>query len=100
MATMTPDQIAQWAAAHEEARRSATQIEPPSKIDAKLALVIDKPLAGPDTTMLDVFSAAAYVVPALEESGIVAGVLNHPANGVAWLARCNGPLGAITCRFV
>ena len=27
---MTPDQIAQWAAAHEEARRSATQIEPPS----------------------------------------------------------------------
>lgn len=30
MATMTPDQIAQWATAHEEARRSATQIEPPS----------------------------------------------------------------------
>lgn len=30
MATMTPAQITQWAAAHEQARRSATQIEPPS----------------------------------------------------------------------
>lgn len=30
MATMTPAQITQWAAAHEQARRNATQIEPPS----------------------------------------------------------------------
>ncbi len=29
----------------------------------------------------------------LEETGVAAGVLNHPANGVAWLARRFGPLG-------
>ena len=228
MTTMNPDQIARWAAAHEEARRSATQIEPPSftnpdmdlddayaiqqawvdlqisdgarlvghkigltskamqasmqidepdfgalldtmvfddgaelstatfcdpKIEVELAFVMAQPLAGPDTTMLDVLSATAYVVPALElidarsyrfhpehkrartvrdtiadnaadsgiimggrpvgpnevdlrwvsalayrnaaieESGVAAAVLNHPANGVAWLARRYAAIG-------
>jgi 2-oxo-hept-3-ene-1,7-dioate hydratase len=29
----------------------------------------------------------------LEETGVAAGVLNHPANGVAWLANKLHPLG-------
>ena len=30
---------------------------------------------------------------ALEETGLAAGVLNHPANGIAWLANKLAPLG-------
>ena len=29
----------------------------------------------------------------IEESGLAAGVLNHPANGVAWLANKFAPYG-------
>jgi len=29
----------------------------------------------------------------IEETGVAAGVLNHPANGVVWLANKVGPLG-------
>jgi 2-oxo-hept-3-ene-1,7-dioate hydratase len=29
----------------------------------------------------------------VEETGLAAGVLNHPANGIAWLARRYAPLG-------
>jgi 2-oxo-hept-3-ene-1,7-dioate hydratase len=37
--------------------------------------------------------ALCYRNGLLEETGIAAGVLNHPANGVAWLANKLGPLG-------
>ncbi len=228
MTTMTPAQVRHWAEAHEQARRTATQIEPPSvthpdmdlddayaiqqawvalqleagaklrghkigltsramqaamqidepdfgallddmffddgselrvarfcdpKIEVELAFVLGKPLAGEAVTMLDVLTATDYVVPALElidarsyrvhpttkkartvrdtiadnaadagivlggrpvrpldvdlrwvgaiasrngvveETGVAAGVLNHPANGVAWLARRYAAIG-------
>ena len=119
------------------------------RIEAELAFVLAKPLAGPDCTLFDVLDATAYVTPALEildariqrvdpetkktrnvfdtisdnaanaalvlggrpfrpstidadmrrigaivskngeveETGLAAGVLNHPGYGVAWLAN-------------
>jgi len=119
------------------------------RIEAELAFVLDKPLAGPDCTLFDVLDATAYVMPALEildarmhradpvtrkartvvdtisdnaancalvlggrpfkpqlvdadmrrigaivskngeveETGLAAGVLNHPGYGIAWLAN-------------
>lgn len=119
------------------------------RVEAELAFVLDKPLAGPDCTLFDVLDATRYVTPALEildariqrvdpasgrtrtvldtisdnaanaalvlggrpfrpghgdadlrrigaivskngeveETGLAAGVLNHPAYGVAWLAN-------------
>jgi len=123
------------------------------KIEVELAFVIGDLLEGPDVTMFDVLSATEYVVPAIElidarsyrrhpetgatrtvrdtiadnaadagvilggrpvgprdvdlrwvgalcyrngvieESGVAAAVLNHPANGVAWLARRYAPHG-------
>ena len=119
------------------------------KVEAELAFVLARPLAGPDCTLFDVLDATAYVTPALEildariqrvdpgtgrtrtvldtisdnaanaalvlggrpfrpalvdadmrrigaivsrngeveETGLAAGVLNHPGYGVAWLAN-------------
>ena len=36
------------------------------RIEAELAFVLDKPLAGPDCTLFDVLDATGYVTPALE----------------------------------
>ncbi len=117
------------------------------RVEVELAFVLGKPLSGPGCTLLDVYDAVDYVVPALEiidarsqsidpdtkrprkvfdtiadnaanagvviggrpvrptdidlrwvaaimsrngvveETGVAAGVLNHPANGVVWLAN-------------
>lgn len=117
------------------------------RIEVELAFVLDKPISGPRSTLLDVLDATRYVVPALEildarmhridpatrtgrkvtdtisdnaanaaivlgarpfrvydfdlrwisallfrnggivETGVAAGVLNHPALGVSWLAN-------------
>lgn len=117
------------------------------RIEVELAFVLAKPLRGPNCTLLDVYNATDYVIPALElidarchnvdpesgrprkvfdtisdnaanagvilggrpikpdaqdlrwiaallyrngvieETGVAAGVLSHPANGVAWLAN-------------
>jgi 2-oxo-hept-3-ene-1,7-dioate hydratase len=119
------------------------------RIEAELAFVLAKPLAGPDCSLFDVLDATAYVTPALEildariqrldpqtqkirnvldtisdnaanaalvlggrpfrpdtldadmrrigaivskngeveETGLAAGVLNHPGYGIAWLAN-------------
>jgi 2-oxo-hept-3-ene-1,7-dioate hydratase len=124
-----------------------------TRVEAELAFIMGKRLAGPDCTMFDVLNAADYVVPALEildtrvqrvdpqtkstrkifdtiadnaanagivlggrpirpldadlrwigalcfrngqleETGLAAGVLNHPATGVAWLANKVASLG-------
>jgi 2-oxo-hept-3-ene-1,7-dioate hydratase len=124
-----------------------------TRVEAELAFVMGKRLAGPDCTMFDVLNATDFVVPALEildtriervdretkaarkifdtvadnaanagivlggrplrpleadlrwigalcfrngqleETGLAAGVLNHPATGVAWLANKIAPLG-------
>ena len=124
-----------------------------TRVEAELAFVISKRLAGPDCTLFDVLNATDFVVPALEildtriervdpvtkatrkiydtiadnaanagivlggrpirpleadlrwigalcfrngqleETGLAAGVLNHPATAVAWLANKIAPLG-------
>jgi 2-oxo-hept-3-ene-1,7-dioate hydratase len=124
-----------------------------TRIEAELAFIMSKRLAGPDCTMFDVLNATDFVVPALEildtriervdpltkaarkifdtiadnaanagivlggrplrpleadlrwigalcyrngqleETGLAAGVLNHPATAVAWLANKIAPLG-------
>ena len=38
-------------------------------------------------------SALLYRSGVIEETGVAAGVLNHPANGVAWLAKKFAPYG-------
>jgi 2-oxo-hept-3-ene-1,7-dioate hydratase len=124
-----------------------------TRVEAELAFVMSKRLAGPDCTMFDVLNATDFVVPALEildtriervdpktkatrkifdtiadnaanagivlggrpikpmaadlrwigalcfkngqleETGLAAGVLNHPATAVAWLANKIAPHG-------
>lgn len=123
------------------------------RIEVELAFILDKPLSGPNCTLLDVLDATRYVMPALEildarlhrvdpvtkrgrkvmdtiadnaanaalvlgarpfrvhdfdlrwvaamlysngqitETGVAAGVLGHPALGVAWLANRLAPYG-------
>ncbi|WP_228201494.1 FAA hydrolase family protein [Flaviflexus ciconiae] len=41
----------------------------------------------PDTVDLRWVSALLYKNETIEETGVAAGVLNHPATGVAWLAN-------------
>jgi len=124
-----------------------------TRVEAELAFIMSKRLAGPNCTMFDVLNASDFVVPALEildtriervdpvtksarkifdtiadnaanagivlggrpirpldtdlrwigalcsrngqveETGLAAGVLNHPATAVAWLANKIAPLG-------
>jgi 2-oxo-hept-3-ene-1,7-dioate hydratase len=45
----------------------------------------------PDAVDLRRVGAALYVNEAIEETGLAAGVLGHPANGVAWLANKLAP---------
>ncbi|MGH8822833.1 MAG: 2-oxo-hept-4-ene-1,7-dioate hydratase [Rhodoferax sp.] len=47
----------------------------------------------PDTLDLRWVSALLYKNGVIEESGVAAAVLNHPANGVAWLANKLGAWG-------
>jgi 2-oxo-hept-3-ene-1,7-dioate hydratase len=47
----------------------------------------------PDTVDLRWVSALLYKNGVIEESGVAAAVLNHPANGVAWLANKLAPWG-------
>src|SRR5205823_180088 len=47
------------------------------RVEVELAFVLDQALRGPAVTLTDVLAA----------TGLAAGVLDHPANGVAWLAN-------------
>jgi 2-oxo-hept-3-ene-1,7-dioate hydratase len=47
----------------------------------------------PDAVDLRWVSALFYRNGTIEETGVAAGVLNHPANGVAWLANKLAPFG-------
>jgi 2-oxo-hept-3-ene-1,7-dioate hydratase len=51
-----------------------------------------RPVA-PDEVDLRWVAALCYRNGVIEESGVAAAVLNHPANGVAWLARRYAPHG-------
>ena len=79
-----------------------------TRVEAELAFVMSKRLAGPDSTMFDVLGgrpirpleadlrwigALCFKNGQLEETGLAAGVLNHPATAVAWLANKIAPLG-------
>lgn len=123
------------------------------RVEVELAFILSKDLKGPNISLMDVYNATDYVVPALEiidarfhqvdpetgvtrkvldtiadnaanaavvlggrpvrvdefdlrwvgailsrnaqieETGVAAGVLNHPGNGVVWLANKLGELG-------
>jgi 2-oxo-hept-3-ene-1,7-dioate hydratase len=93
------------------------------RVEVELAFVLGKPLRGPGVGLTDVLRATEYVVPAIEivdarlqdprkifdtvsdnggimyrnaeieETGVAAGVLGHPALGVAWLANKLGAHG-------
>ncbi|HWK62044.1 MAG TPA: 2-oxo-hepta-3-ene-1,7-dioic acid hydratase, partial [Eoetvoesiella sp.] len=47
----------------------------------------------PDSVDLRWVGAMLYRNGVIEETGLAAGVLNHPANGVAWLANKIAPYG-------
>jgi 2-oxo-hept-3-ene-1,7-dioate hydratase len=60
---------------------------------ANAALVIGGPPIRPLDVDLRWVGALCYRNGVLEESGIAAAVLNHPANGIAWLANKLAPFG-------
>src|ERR1700716_2050314 len=90
------------------------------RVEIELAFIMGKPLKGPGVGLTEVLRATEYVVPAIEivgrpvgpldvdlrwvggimyknseieETGVAAGVLGHPALGVAWLANKLGSHG-------
>jgi 2-oxo-hept-3-ene-1,7-dioate hydratase len=60
---------------------------------ANAALVVGGRPVRPTELDLRWVSALLYQNGVIEESGVAAAVLNHPANGVAWLARRLAPWG-------
>jgi 2-oxo-hept-3-ene-1,7-dioate hydratase len=62
---------------------------------ANAALVISGRPIRPLDVDLRWVGALCYRNGVLEESGIAAAVLNHPANGIAWLANKLAPFGEI-----
>ncbi|MDL2210315.1 2-oxo-hepta-3-ene-1,7-dioic acid hydratase [Desulfovibrio sp. OttesenSCG-928-O18] len=54
-----------------------------------------RPFKPTDAVDLRWVSALCYRDSSLEESGVAAAVLNHPANGVAWLANKLAPFGEV-----
>jgi len=80
------------------------QIDPESKVTRKVtdtisdnaanaALVLGGRPFKPNQADMRWISALCYRNGAIEESGVAAAVLNHPANGVAWLANKLAPHG-------
>lgn len=60
---------------------------------ADAGLVLGGRAVRPDEVDLRWVSALLYRNESIEESGVAAAVLNHPANGVAWLAGRLAPYG-------
>ena len=58
---------------------------------ADAGIVIGGGAIRPDARDLRGIFALLYVNEAIEETGVAAGVLGHPANGVAWLANKLAP---------
>ncbi len=50
-----------------------------------------RPIKPDELDLRWISSAWLHPVCAIEETGVAAGVLNHPANGVAWLANKLAP---------
>jgi 2-oxo-hept-3-ene-1,7-dioate hydratase len=60
---------------------------------ADAGIVVGGRAVRPDARDLHRVGAALYVNEAIEETGLAAGVLGHPARGVAWLANKLAPHG-------
>jgi len=58
---------------------------------AAAGIVVGGRAVRPDALDLRRVGAALYINEAIEETGLAAGVLGHPANGVAWLANKLAP---------
>lgn len=80
------------------------QVDPVSKVTRKVMDTISDNAAGaglllggrpfkPNDGDMRWISALLYRNGVIEESGVAAAVLNHPANGVAWLANKLAPYG-------
>jgi 2-oxo-hept-3-ene-1,7-dioate hydratase len=60
---------------------------------ANAGIVVGGRPVKPDAVDLRWVSALLYKNAVIEESGVAAAVLNHPGNGVAWLANKIAPYG-------
>ena len=65
---------------------------------ADAGIVVGGRAVRPDACDLRRVSALLYVNEAIEETGVAAGVLGHPANGVAWLANRLAPYEEVPAR--
>ena len=73
--------------------RTRTVLDTISDNAANAAIILGGRPVRPDTVDLRWVSALLYRNSLIEESGVAAAVLNHPANGVAWLANRLGAHG-------
>lgn len=60
---------------------------------ADAGIIVGGRAVRPDSCDLRRIAALLYVNEGIEETGVAAGVLGHPANGVAWLANKLAPHG-------
>ncbi len=60
---------------------------------ANAGIVLGRKRVKPHDTDLRWVSALCYQNGVIEETGVAAGVLDHPANGIAWLANKLAPYG-------
>jgi 2-oxo-hept-3-ene-1,7-dioate hydratase len=74
-----------------ETKKNRTVIDNIADNAANAALVMGGRPVRPDAVDLRWVAALCYRNGVIEESGVAAAVLNHPANGVAWLANKLAP---------
>lgn len=76
-----------------ETNRGRLVVDTISDNAGNAALVLGKRPIRPEQVDLRWISALCYRNGRIEETGVAAGVLNHPAAGIAWLANKLGPHG-------
>jgi 2-oxo-hept-3-ene-1,7-dioate hydratase len=76
-----------------DSKRPRTVVDTISDNAANAGIVLGGRPVGPRDTDLRWVAALLYRNAVIEESGVAAAVLNHPANGVAWLANKLHPHG-------
>jgi 2-oxo-hept-3-ene-1,7-dioate hydratase len=80
-------------ARQDENGRSRTVVDTISDNAANAGIVLGGRPMRPDAIDLRWVGAILHRNGVIEETGLAAGVLNHPANGVAWLAQRLAPYG-------
>ena len=78
---------------HPETKRSRTIVDTISDNAANAGVILGGRPMRPDAVDLRWVGAVFSVNGVVEETGLAAGVLNHPALGIAWLARRLAPHG-------